>query len=169
MYYQRFQPSLREGGQGLVEYALIVSLVAIVVIISLSVLGEALKNQFCIITNELSLADNPSENCTGSLTILIINDQGPNTINVEAEVHDPNGDPNDPYATISKVEFFIDDTSGGPVQTEYFYRYCLSGNPSGQPCGDYNISGLSPGEHTVIVKVYLDDGTVSTSQIIFTK
>lgn len=35
MLYQRFNPSRGEGGQGLVEYALILSLVAIVVVISL--------------------------------------------------------------------------------------------------------------------------------------
>ena len=169
MFYQRFNPSQGQGGQGLVEYALILSLVAIVVVISLIVLGESLKNQFCIITNELSLSDNPSQNCDEAVAILMINDQGPDTINVEAEVHDPNGDPDDPYATISRVEFYIDDTGGSPVQTEYFYRYCLSGNPSGQPCGNYDISGLSSGGHTVIVKVYLNDGSVSTSQINFTK
>lgn len=169
MFHQSHHPFRGEAGQGLVEYALILSLVAIVVVISLALLGETVSYQFCRIGKSLSMSDDSSESCEEPTVALLINDQGPNTLNVEADVYDPNADPDDPYGTIDRVEFYIDDTSGGPVQTEYFYRYCLSGNPSGQPCGNYDTGWLSPGQHTVIVMVYLSDGTVTTSEITFTK
>jgi pilus assembly protein Flp/PilA len=46
-----FQP--REEGQGLVEYALILVLVAVVVIAILTVLGPAIGNVFSNIVNEV--------------------------------------------------------------------------------------------------------------------
>lgn len=44
----------REEGQGLVEYALILVLVAVVVIAILTLLGPQIGNVFSKITNELS-------------------------------------------------------------------------------------------------------------------
>ena len=44
----------REEGQGLVEYALIIVLVAIVVIVALTVLGPIIGNVFSTISDELS-------------------------------------------------------------------------------------------------------------------
>jgi Flp pilus assembly pilin Flp len=169
MFYQLFHKSQREEGQGLVEYSLLITLVALAVTMILLILGDTIEQQFCAVRNELLMVGDPNQTCDSAVAILMINDQGPNTINMEAEVSDPNGDPDDPYATISKVEFYIDEDSGSPVQTEYFYRHCLSGNPSGQPCGNYDLSGLDSGQHTVIAKVYLEDDTVTTSQIGFTK
>jgi pilus assembly protein Flp/PilA len=46
-----FQP--REEGQGLVEYALILVLVAVVVIAILTILGPAIGNVFSNIVNEV--------------------------------------------------------------------------------------------------------------------
>jgi pilus assembly protein Flp/PilA len=44
--------SMRSGGQGLVEYALILMLVAIIVLIVLALLGPAIGNMFSeIVTN----------------------------------------------------------------------------------------------------------------------
>lgn len=48
----------REEGQGLVEYALILVLVAIVVIVILSVLGPTIGNVFSDIVGELSNVGN---------------------------------------------------------------------------------------------------------------
>jgi pilus assembly protein Flp/PilA len=42
-----------EEGQGLVEYALIITLVAIVVVVSLGLLGDAVDAQFVSITGSL--------------------------------------------------------------------------------------------------------------------
>ena len=45
--------SLKERGQGLVEYALILVLVAVVVIAILALLGPAIKNIFTNIVNNI--------------------------------------------------------------------------------------------------------------------
>ena len=59
--------------------------------------------------------EDPYQACDSAVAILIINDQDLNTINVEVEVSDPNANPDDPYATINKVEFHIDEERGSPV------------------------------------------------------
>jgi pilus assembly protein Flp/PilA len=46
--------SLREKGQGLVEYALILVLVAIVVIAALFILGPVIGNAFSTVNNSLN-------------------------------------------------------------------------------------------------------------------
>ena len=169
MFFRSFHLSQEEDGQGLAEYSLIISLVAIVIVMALAFFGDGVAEQYCYIISRLPFTSDPSSNCHAPNAQLMVIDQGPNYLNVEANVNDPDADPDDPYGSINKVEFYIDSTAGGPVQTEYIYRYCLSGNPIGQPCGNYDISGLSPGQHTVIVKTYDDDGNVGTSQIAFTK
>ena len=45
--------SLKERGQGMVEYALILVLVAVVVIAALTIMGPLVKNVFCTINNSL--------------------------------------------------------------------------------------------------------------------
>lgn len=169
MFFNNGHSSQEEGGQGLAEYSFIVSLVAIVVVFILAFLGETLKDQFCRVTYELTPFGDLSGTCSRPIVSLAKHGQGPNNINIEANVFDPDGDPGDPYAAINKVEFYYDSTSGSPVQTEFEYRYCLSGNPSGTPCGYRNISGLSPGQHTVIVLVYDADGNIGRAQYNFTK
>lgn len=51
--------SPREEGQGLVEYALILVLVAVVVIVVLAVLGPLVANVFSNINNSLTSASAP--------------------------------------------------------------------------------------------------------------
>ena len=46
--------SLREKGQGLVEYALILVLVAIVVLAALLILGPAIGNEFSTVNKSLN-------------------------------------------------------------------------------------------------------------------
>ena len=48
-----FSPSRRNRGQGLVEYAVIIALVAIVVIVAASALGPRIGNTFSSINNSL--------------------------------------------------------------------------------------------------------------------
>ena len=43
----------REEGQGLVEYAMIISLVAIIVIVVLAILGPAIGNIFSNVVNQI--------------------------------------------------------------------------------------------------------------------
>jgi pilus assembly protein Flp/PilA len=48
-----FKPNNQEEGQGLVEYALILVLVAVVVIAILTLLGPSIGNVFSTITNRI--------------------------------------------------------------------------------------------------------------------
>jgi len=168
MLSHRFFPSQEEGGQGLTEYAFILTLVAVVVMMAMAFFGQGLMNAYCQITLEFSVIADLSGPCDSPMVSPVINAQGPNTINIEAVILDPDADPADPYGAIDRVEFYIDDANGSPVQTEYHYRYCISGNPSSQPCGNYSTSGLSSGGHTAIILAYDDDGNVGRSEIDFT-
>ncbi len=47
--------SLKEKGQGLVEYAIILALIAIVVIAVMTILGGKVKNTFGSISNSLTI------------------------------------------------------------------------------------------------------------------
>ncbi len=47
--------SLKEKGQGLVEYAIILALIAIVVIAVMSILGQRVQNVFNSISNSLTV------------------------------------------------------------------------------------------------------------------
>ena len=49
-----------EDGQGMVEYALIIGLIAIVVIAALALLGPKVKQKFEQINNELDKATSPA-------------------------------------------------------------------------------------------------------------
>ena len=49
-----------EDGQGMVEYALIIGLIAIVVIAALALLGPKIKQKFEQINNELDKATSPA-------------------------------------------------------------------------------------------------------------
>ena len=54
-----FFPLMKEKGQGLVEYALIIVLIAIVVIVALRVLGIEVTTVFNTITNTLGQFNQP--------------------------------------------------------------------------------------------------------------
>lgn len=45
---------MNEEGQGMVEYGLIIALVAVVVIAAIALLGNGVKNTFTNVTNSLS-------------------------------------------------------------------------------------------------------------------
>ena len=44
---------MNEEGQGMVEYGLIIALIAVVVITAISLLGNGISNKFTTITNKL--------------------------------------------------------------------------------------------------------------------
>jgi Flp pilus assembly pilin Flp len=167
MYLQRSSPWQDEGGQGLTGYTLILVLVAIAVVAVMTLFGETLKETYCGIVGELSFVAQTSSACKRPIIRPALLDRGPNYINLEAEINDPDGDPGDPYGAIAKVEFYIDSSSGSPVTTEYHYKYCLGDGDN--PCQNYDISSLSPGEHTVIIMAYDLDGNVGTAQYGFTR
>ena len=157
-----FKPPDKEHGQSLVEYALVLVLVAVVIIGILTIFGETLQDTYCRTLYTLSLDPGASlaSACKKPIIVVHVNTATSSVLNLEAEVHDPDGS----AGTIDKVEFFID---GVFVRTENAYRYCLgAGNAT---CNDQNISGLAAGKHTVTMKAYDDDGNVSILNYDITK
>jgi pilus assembly protein Flp/PilA len=162
-------PFSEEEGQSLVEYALIIVLIAIVVIVVVTLFGSTLKDTYCSVVYQVVPGSDVSQACSKPIVIPMLLGQGGGQINVEARIHDPDGDPDNPYTAITHVEFYIDSTDSGPVQTEYAYPYCLGSNTSGNPCLNYSTGSLSSGPHTVIILAYDADGNMGRSRYRFTK
>jgi pilus assembly protein Flp/PilA len=155
---------LKEEGQGLVEYALLIILVSVVLILVLGLFGDELGGIYSRILTGLQttgtapeVSDDPQVTC-----ILSDGDASDGRINAEASVTDPNG--ND---TIDRVMFYVD---GNHVRTELYYRYCLgSGGTPPDPCQNYSTSSLSHGQHTIRAVAYDEDGNTGECTITFTK
>lgn len=159
----------KEDGQGLVEYALILGLVAVVVIGIMTLFGEQAKGIYCRTTHQLVPDADISSACQAPIAMPRMVDRGSNFINLEVEIYDPDGSKSNPYSAITKVEFYINSTEKNPVHTEYKYRYCLGSNSGTNPCRKYNINSLSNGRHKVIILAYDSDGNVGRSSYTFTK
>ena len=123
-----------ERGQGLVEYALILMLAAIVVIVVLGIFGERVRNFYCEAV--LSIAPDVDAPACDQLSVSCnVLSKSSYNISMEAVVTDNQG-PND----VTEVKWY---DNGNYVRTEVEYKYCLgSGNG---PCGIYTASG---GSHT---------------------
>ncbi len=158
--------SSKEEGQGLVEYALIIVLVAVAIIAIMTLFGQQTKGVYCRTVHQLTPDADLSSACQAPIAMPRMVDSGPGYINVEVDIHDPDGNQ---YSAIDRVEFYIDNTDSAPVQTEYQYRYCMGGGPSNQPCNNFNTGGISAGRHKVIILAYDSDGNVGRSSISFTK
>jgi Flp pilus assembly pilin Flp len=123
-----------ERGQSLVEYALILVLAAIAVIIVLGLFGERIRDFYC--ETVLSLAPDVDAPACNQLSVScsLISVSG-NDVYMEANVVDDQG-AND----VTAVKWY---DNGNLVWTENFYHYCLgSGDTS---CKPYSASN---GSHT---------------------
>jgi hypothetical protein len=123
-----------ERGQGLVEYALILMLAAIVVIVVLGLFGERIRDFYCEAV--LSIAPDVDAPACDQLGVScnLISVSG-NDVYMEAVVTDDQG-PSD----ITEVKWY---DNGSWVWTENQVKYCLgSGNSS---CAKYTATN---GSHT---------------------
>ncbi|GAB4575536.1 MAG: hypothetical protein Kow0077_27490 [Anaerolineae bacterium] len=127
------------AGQGLVEYALILVLVAIVSIVVLAVLGTQVQETFCdVLLNLGSMAPDveaceaPRVTCSGLSDGQVVS----SPVYMEAIVSDNNGP-----SSIQRVDFYVDSTH---IRTEYHYKYCLGGTDD---CS--TPQNISPGTHTI--------------------
>ena len=140
-----------EIGQGLVEYALILVLVAIVALAITSLLGKQIEEVFCQITLQLD-PDSTTNACVSPIVKCLVESTDTGEIVLQAVVSDPDGT-GDIEETIDNVVFYED---GDYVRTEYWYEYCLG---SGNDCTDYPYS-TSSGKHTyTAVATDKDDNT----------
>jgi pilus assembly protein Flp/PilA len=159
----------KEEGQGLVEYALILVLVAVVIIAITTLLGETIKGTYCRTVHQLTPEADLSSACQAPIAMPKLVDSGSNYINVEVDIYDPDGNQDDPYGAITKVEFYVDSTDSNPIKTELSYRYCLGGNNGTDPCLNFNTNGYSSGRHKIYILAYDSDGNIGRSGFAFTK
>jgi pilus assembly protein Flp/PilA len=147
-------------GQGLVEYALILALVAIVVIGVLAAAGQGIQNVFCDILIKLGGTAPDIGACAAPrITLTGISNGATVTgpIVVEAIIQDNKG----LGANIQYVRFYVD---GVQVADEHIYRYCLGG-------GDASCNSYTPscGTHTLHVVAADADNNTGEVSITFTR
>ncbi len=149
------------SGQGLVEYALLLSLVAIIVAVVVTLLGEQIQDVFCGIVMELdenapgmNVCKEPHVACVGVSNNSHVNGE----INLEAQVRHRKG-----MADIANVKFYID---GVLTNTELVERYCLARGDT--TCPNYDISHLSNGAHTIEAIAETEDGLTGQCSVTFT-
>jgi Flp pilus assembly pilin Flp len=139
---------LKEGGQSLVEYALLLVLGGIVVIAVVSLMGEEIQKAYCKIIYAL----NPGadiELCESIDVVCVVDDVGSSYIRMHADVTDNAGDSSD----IVRVDFFYD---GKYINTEYAPVYCIAGDNS-LPCQKYTPPA-GPGTYEFSAIAYDTEG-----------
>jgi Flp pilus assembly pilin Flp len=141
------KPRMRERGQGLVEYALILVLVGLVVIVSLVIFGDRLQKTYCQAV--YSLDPNVDAPFCEALSVSC-QVQTSSPFRLEAVVTDMAGDDN-----ITRVQFFVDDHL---YNTELYYKYCLQ-NGDGPLCDPYLGAH---GKHKFSAVAYDADGHTGT-------
>jgi len=158
----RTRRSALEKGQGLVEYALILVLVSVVVIVILSVTGQKITEIFCDITLKIG-GQAPNIQACAAPRVMITGlsngatVSGPVLLEVLAYDDKGNTQPN-----ITSVKFYLDG-SGTPFHTETGSKYCLAG--TNEACSGYSFS---PGTHTLRVVITDADSNTGESSVTFT-
>jgi Flp pilus assembly pilin Flp len=144
------EPSKRETGQGLVEYALLLILVGMVVILALAIFGDRVQKLYC--TSVWSIDPNiDAPYCQIMETTCQIQTSSP--FRLEAVVTDKAGDDN-----VTKVEFYLD---GNLYNTQRNYRYCLQ-NGNGPLCDIYTGPR---GTHEFSALAYDADGNTARCSV----
>ena len=141
---------MRERGQGLVEYALLLVLVGLVVIASLVIFGDQVQKTYCRAAFSLdSNIDAPF--CEALAVSCQVQTSSP--FRLEAVVTDNAGDNN-----VTQVQFYLDDFL---YNTEDEYKYCLQ-DGNGPLCVAY----MGPhGTHTFTAVAFDADGNTGRCSI----
>jgi pilus assembly protein Flp/PilA len=130
-FLSRLKRKDREG-QGLVEYALILVLVAIVVIAILTLFGQAVANTYCGVVYTLHSGSKPVKICKAPIVTCVATNTS-STFAVEAKVMDPDAPaPATPGNYNSQgmiVQFYVNDQTqlrdGDFLDYEDDYNYCF--------------------------------------------
>ncbi|MBN1966517.1 MAG: hypothetical protein JW910_17835 [Anaerolineae bacterium] len=146
------KPRVRERGQGLAEYGLILVLVGVVVILVVGLFGEQVKKSYCKVVFSIA-PEAEAPGCNGLDVTCSVQTSSP--FRLQAIVTDNAGEDN-----ISEVNFYVD---GNLYNTEYHYMYCLEGG-DGPQCSAYDGSG---GNHTFSAVAYDDDGNVGRCSLSY--
>jgi len=177
LYSRRGKSRTLRRGQGLVEYSLILVLVAVTVILITAVLGEDIRQVYCDIVYELDsdinapLCDAPDdvaddaddeEDDDGDVTVTCHPSGGTvsNTTEVRASASGDN--------PIARVEF----TLSGPESTtriEYIDKYCaFGGGDGGSACSSPPGGTLNSGTYTLNAEAFDDEENSSSCSSTFT-
>ncbi len=146
MLYDKLRSA--ERGQGLSEYALVLVLVGIVVIVALAAFGTRVQKTYCEIV--FSLDPNAEAPFCEALDVSCAQSSSP--FRLEAVVQDNAGDDN-----ITKVVFY---RNGIFQNEELHYHYCLSGGDDS--CAAY--SGPT-GQQTFKAIAYDLDGNTGSCEV----
>ncbi len=143
------KPRIRERGQGLVEYALILILVAVVVILIASFFGDRVQKTYC----KAAFSIDPNIDAPFCVALDVsCNIVSNSPFRLEAQVTDNVGENN-----ITNVQFYVD---GIPRNNEVHYRYCLIGGDAA--CDPYTGS---KGPHEFAAVAYDADGNTGKCTI----
>jgi Flp pilus assembly pilin Flp len=160
-----------ESGQGLVEYALILILVSVAIIVVLSLAGKQIAEKLCDVVIQLGGTAPDSVTACRAPRITLEGIAGNETvsryINVEAVIKNNHGLVTDYTAHSMHVDFYM---GGVLVESETGWRYCLGGGTDGGPaCNDYDTIGMSSGQHTLhVVATDTTTGLTGETSINFT-
>ena len=144
-------------GQGLVEYALILVLVAIVVIGSMALVGKRVAATFCSIVLQIggSVPAGIANSCSGPQIAFSGISDGQTTaspITVEAVLTDPKT--GSTITNAQSVKFYLD---GNLMTSEFAYRYCLGG-------GNASCNSLAVAQGTHTLKAVGTDSSSNTGE-----
>lgn len=150
----------RERGQDLIEYSLIIALVAIVMIGIVGAFGQRVGAVYCAVIAKIDRSALRDSVCTAPIATCEASFNG-STVQMEANIIDPDAPEGAPYSQIDRVEFH---DNGTLVNTERIPRYCLRGGDSA--CQHYVVSS---GAHTIMATVYDRDGNQGMCSIEVTR
>ena len=136
-FTHRILPLPEERGQGLLEYALILSLVAVLVIAALAVVGTSIESVYCEIISQFPGSENP---CTADEAVIIKADYDPGlqTLHIDAT---SDGDYH-PDVTLT--------VSPGGVMEAKTHHYHLDYSLPGCPC-EVTVTSSAGGSASVTV------------------
>lgn len=141
----------RAQGQGMVEYALILSLVAVVCIVVVTLFGTSIQSTICRVVVQIG---NPGEARACVMGGITEGQRAPDTAPIEAVIN--------PSAA-SMVQNVVFRINGTTVATEAAAKYCMAGG--NETCNPYSFASLPAGNHVLEIIVNMTNGR-STSQVI---
>ena len=134
MYRSNSGKGYSEDGQGLVEYSLILTLIAVVVVVVLVILGPDVGNVFSQVANAINVVDEDDTPVVENTDVVAITIEGYDPVTQQLHLHATSDGGNDPSVTMTA------SPGGVMMYSNYVYpHYHLF----------YTLPGVCPCEVTV--------------------